>query len=126
MDLELLTAPTKYLFCEGGTRGGISTIPEKHSEVNKKYMKDYDPDKESVYIPYLDANNLYEWAMSQPLPTHGFEWEEDEKEHANWQNYPCFLEVNLNYPKELRNAHNGLPLAPESQQSEKTNSQSQP
>ena len=28
-------------------------------------MKNYDPEKESSYIPYLDANNLYGWAMSQ-------------------------------------------------------------
>ena len=40
-------------------------------------MKDYDPDEPSTYIQYLDANNLYGWAMSQSLPTHGFKWMRD-------------------------------------------------
>ena len=40
-------------------------------------MKDYNPDKPSTYIQYLDANNLYVWAMSQPLATHGFRWKKD-------------------------------------------------
>ena len=39
-----------------------------------KYMKNYDKNKESVYIQYLDANNLYGWAMSQKLPVNGFKW----------------------------------------------------
>ena len=34
----------------------------------------YDPKLESTFIKYLDANNLYGWAMSQPLPTGDFEW----------------------------------------------------
>ena len=37
-------------------------------------MKTYNPEEESSYIQYLDANNLYGWAMSQSLPTHGFKW----------------------------------------------------
>ena len=40
-------------------------------------MKNYDPDEPSTYIQYLDANNLYGWAMSQSLPTHGFKWMRD-------------------------------------------------
>lgn len=37
-------------------------------------MKDYDEKGPSKYIMYLDANNLYGWAMSQCLPTGGFKW----------------------------------------------------
>ena len=33
--------------------------------------------RESFHIPYLDANNLYRWAMSQKLPVGGFEWIKD-------------------------------------------------
>ena len=59
---------------EKGIRGGISHISKRYAEANNKYMKDYNPDEESTYIQYLDANNLYGWAMSQQLPTHGFSW----------------------------------------------------
>ena len=57
---------------ERGIRGGISHISKRYAEANNKYMGTYDPDKPSTFIQYLDANNLYEWAMSQPLPTSGF------------------------------------------------------
>ena len=37
-------------------------------------MKNYDKNKESSYIQYLDANNLYGWEMSQKLPVNGSKW----------------------------------------------------
>ena len=38
-------------------------------------MKDLcNPNEESIYLQYVDANNLYGWAMVQNLPTHGFLW----------------------------------------------------
>ena len=55
-------------------RGGISYIANRYSKPNNKYMFDYDKDKESSYLIYLDANNLYGWAMSLPLPNGGFKW----------------------------------------------------
>jgi len=79
-------------------------------------MKTYDPSKPSKFITYLDANNLYGWAMSLPLPTHGFKWMNDD-ESENWRNMPngegCILEVALEYHKELHDLHNDYPLAPE-------------
>ena len=42
-------------------------------------MCDYDKDIESSYLMHLDANNLYGWAMSQPLPTGGFKWLKEDK-----------------------------------------------
>ena len=33
----------------------------------------YNKDKESSYLMYCYANNLYGWAMSQTLPVDGFE-----------------------------------------------------
>ena len=75
-------------------------------------MKTYDSNASTKYISYLDANNLYGWAMSQPLPTHGFEWMSEE-ELNNWRNHSCILEVDLEYPKELHDLHNDYPFAPE-------------
>ena len=94
INLELLTDPTMHLMIENGIRGGISMITHRHSIANNKYMKNYDPSKESKYIMYLDANNLYGYAMSQPLPTDGFRWM-DSTELDNWRDMPCILEVDL-------------------------------
>jgi hypothetical protein len=60
----------------------------------------------------MDANNLYVWAMSQPLPVRNFKWMSDE-ELEKWRNYGCILEVDLEYPEELHDKHNEYPLAPE-------------
>ena len=64
-------------------------------------------------ISYLDANNLYGWAMGKPLPTHGFKWMDD-AEKETWKSVPCILEVDLEYPEHLHDLHNDYPLAPES------------
>ena len=48
-------------------RGSISYIAKIHIKANNKYMESYDSSKESKHITYLDANNLYVWAMSQLL-----------------------------------------------------------
>ena len=37
-------------------------------------MNNHDKNKESSYLEYLDANNLYGWAMSQKLPVRNFKW----------------------------------------------------
>ena len=116
--LELLTDPNKYLMVESGIRGGISTITKRYAKANNPYMKEYDPEEENVYIPYLDANNLYGWAMSEPLPTGSFEWMTEE-ESVNWKSIcnekgkGCILEVDLEYPEDLHDEHNEYPLAPE-------------
>ena len=70
--LELIIDPNMYIFFEKGTRGGISYISHRYSKANNKYLKSYDPKQESKYIIYLDANNLYCYAMSKFLPTNGF------------------------------------------------------
>ena len=58
----------QYLFIEKGTRGGISYIAKRYAKANNRCMSDYDPNKPSTFITYLDKNNLYGWAMSEYLP----------------------------------------------------------
>ena len=73
--LELLTDPDMLLTFECGIRGGITQEVYRYAAANNKYMGElYSPKEESSYLQYLDANDLYGWAMSQLLPTGGFRW----------------------------------------------------
>ena len=72
--LGLLTNIDMVLMVEEGIQEGICQVSQRHSKANNKYMKGFDKNKESSYIQYFDANNLYGWAMSQPLPVSGFKW----------------------------------------------------
>ena len=118
--LELMTDIDMFQFIEKGMRGGISYIANRYGKANNKYMKTYDEKAPSKYIMYLDANNLYGWAMSQYLPTGGFEWmTEKQIDNIDLARYRedstkgLILEVDLTYPEELHDLHNDYPLAPE-------------
>ena len=79
-------------------------------------MKNFNKTKPSTYIQYLDANNLYGWAMSQKLPTHGFKWIDVNKFKVIKlldTNQGYIFEVDLVYPETLWESHNDYPLAPE-------------
>ena len=113
VELELLSDIDMLLMIEEGIRGGVSMISNRYGKANNKYMGESFNEKEpSKYIQYLDANNLYGWAMSKPLPTHGFEWMKVDELEA-WELHSCILEVDLEYPKSLHDLHNDYPLAPE-------------
>ena len=116
IELELLTDPDMYLMVEDGIRGGISTIMKRYAKANNPYITNFNPEEENIHIQYLDANNLYGWAMSQPLPVDGFKWMK-ESELPNWNRLcdgeGCILEVDLEYPEDLHDTHNEYPLAPE-------------
>ena len=88
------------LMFENGIRGGYSgVLGDRYVKANNKYLDDFNPNKKSNYLLYLDANNLYGWAMSQKLPTGNFKWEEP---NYNWRNPPdergCIIECDLKYP----------------------------
>ena len=70
--LEVLTDYDKLLMTEKGIRGGKCQVTHRYAKANNKYMKNYEKNIESSYLKYLDANNLYRWAMSQKLPVNGF------------------------------------------------------
>ena len=118
--LELMVDIDMFQFIEKGMRGGISYIANRYGKANNKYMKNYDEKAPSKYIMYLDANNLYGWAMSQALPTGGFKWLPPKQiEKINLGKYTenskkgMILEVNLEYPTELHNSHNDYCVAAE-------------
>ena len=111
--LELLTDPDMLLMFERGIRGGIIQAVCKYALANNGYMGDrFDPKSESCNLQYLDANNLYGWAMSQPLPTGGFKWVDvnpnEISELATRTDKGYILEVDVSYPKDLHNSHNDL------------------
>jgi len=100
---------------EAGTRGvtSISICSHRYGKANNPYMKgSYNPKEANKYLGYLDTNNLYGYAMSQPLPTGGFKWM-TKAQLRRWEKLPCVLEVDLEYPKELHDLHNDYPLAPQ-------------
>ena len=135
--LDLLTDVNMHLFIERGIRGGISQISKRHSKANNKDMElldnkdmelsdnkktkfSYNKNKESKYILYLDANNLYGWAMSQPLPYGNFQWIKPSQNLLEYilslkenSSEGFILEVDLDYPSHLHELHNEYPLAPE-------------
>lgn len=118
--LELITDPEMYEFFENAIRGGISVISRRFAIGNNRFMQIYDPEKKTSYILYYDANNLYGWAMSEPLPVSDFRWLSERE--INTQNIMLVdpygpigyvLEVDLAYPPHLHDEHNCYPLAPE-------------
>ena len=113
--LELLTDLDMLLMFERAIRGGITQAIHKYASANNPYMGDkFNPNKGTTYLQYLDANNLYSWAMSQPLPTGGYKWVDidprDVPELATQINKGYLLEVDVSYPRELHDLHNGLPF----------------
>ena len=119
VELELLTDLDMHLFIERGMRGGISMASKRYAKANNPRVEGYDPTQPTNYITYLDANNLYGWAMNLPLPKSGFHWKRvmPTEEHImkmrpnskkGW-----ILEVDFEYPEEVHDWHNDYPLAPE-------------
>ena len=94
-------------------------MPSKRYAKANNPLVGFDSSKPTNYIIYLDANNLYGWAMSLPLPKSGFKWkramstEEQIMKMKPHLKKEWILEVDLEYPKELHDSHNSYPLASE-------------
>ena len=113
------------LMVEEEIRGGICHSIHRYAKANNKYMKNYNNNEESSYIQYLDANNLYGWAVSKKLPVNGFKWidnnetaepvinEEFIKNYNENDNKGYIFEVDVKYPKRLHELHSDLPFLPE-------------
>ena len=118
--LELLLDPDMLLMFERGIRGGITQPVHGWAAANNPYMgSEYDPSCPTKYLQYLGENNLYGWAMSQPLPTWGFHWVDLDKskgfkyivdELAKHKDRGYLLELDVAYPRKLHDYHNNLPF----------------
>ena len=117
LKLELLTDVDMLLMVEKGIRGGICHAILRYAKANNKYTKDHNKDEEESCLQYEDANNLYGWAMIQPLPVDGFDRMEDlfqiDKGQRIRSDKGYILEEDVEYPKNLHDLHSDLPFLPE-------------
>ena len=125
--IELLTDIDMLLMVEKGIRGGMCQAIYSYAKANNKYMKNSYKNIISSYLMYLDANNLYGWAISQKLPVNGFKWVKnlskcDEhfiKNYDENSNKGYFLEVDVEYSKNLFNLHKDFTFLPEREKIQK-------
>ena len=110
-----------FLTYEQGISGGICNKVHSYAEANNKYMKNYDKNKKSPFLTYVDANNLYDWVMSKKLPVDGFKWVDDLsmftkdfiKNYDEEGDVGYLLVVDIEYPKTLCILHSDLHFLPE-------------
>ncbi|XP_050534994.1 uncharacterized protein LOC126902014 [Daktulosphaira vitifoliae] len=118
MKLELLNDYDMLLMVEQGIRGGLVQAVKHYAKANNSKTPDYDPSKPESWIVYQDCNNLYGWAMSQPMLYSGFRWYKGADSLADLQslsdtgNTGRIYEVDVSYPQELHDEHNDLPFLP--------------
>ena len=112
---ELIKDIDMHMMIKKGMRGCISVISHRYAKANHSDAPDFDPKKPPVYLMYLDANGLYAWAMTQPLPHKGFKWLEPKLFDLNMlgKGKGYILEIDCEFPDELHDKFNDYPLAPE-------------
>ena len=117
------------LTIEEGIRGGICHAVHRYAKANNRYIKNYAKSKESPYIQYLDAKNLYGAAMSEKLPINEFKWVNgisgiNEKFVKNYNKKNSekgyILEIDVDYSSKLHKLHSDMPFLPERMKIDKT------
>ena len=118
VELELIHEIDMHLFIQKGMRGGISYITKRHNKTSNKYMESYDSSEGSIFIMYLDSNNVYGWTVTQYLPYGKLNWlnrKEIDRFDVNSisenSSIGYMLDVDLEYPSKLHDSHNNYPLA---------------
>ena len=108
------------LMFENGIRGGICQAIVPYLKANNKYLNNYDKNIPSSFLKYLDANNLYGWAMMKKPPVRGFKWgnvkDYDEnliKDCNENGKYGMIFEVDIEYPEKVVLKHEDLASLPE-------------
>eukprot|EP00116_Pleurobrachia_bachei_P002124 sb/3462386/ len=119
IELELIKDPDMHQMIESGVRGGVSVISHRLASANNPGVDNYNPKQPETYLLYIDANNLYGWSMSQPLPVDGFTWVDiDDWSHTTIATMELvkgkglILEVDLHFPHQLHDKFSDYPLAP--------------
>ncbi|KAL4119986.1 hypothetical protein QTP88_012736 [Uroleucon formosanum] len=120
VQLELLTDFEKILFLESGTRGGLVQASKRHARANNSETPGYNVEEPKTSLIYLDANNLYGYAMCQYMPISDFVWYSGNPEVAlaqlEWMratdDIGRFYEVDISYPQHLHDTHNDMPFLP--------------
>ena len=116
--LEQLTDIDKVLLFKKGITEGIAQSIQRHASANNKYMPNFSLKQKSTYLLYVDANNLYGWAMTKELPIDEYMCCDDFKKFAckfirNYDNNSdtgYLFEVDIEYPKNLHDSHRDLPF----------------
>ena len=114
---------------EEGIRGGLCNKVHSYAEANNKYIKNYDKNKESSFLIYVGANNLYGWIMTKNLQVDSFKWVDDLsmftedfiKSYDEEGDVGYLLVVDVEYPKTLHMLHSDLPFLPEKMKINKCN-----
>ena len=116
--IQLFTDIDMVLMTEKGIRDGLTQVIRKYGIANNKYLPNYDKTKDiSTYLQYLDANNLYGYAMNEKLPLYGYKWVDKSifssdfiKDYEDESDTGYLLEVDVEYPKDLHSTHKDLPF----------------
>ena len=113
--LELIIDYEMLLMIEKEIRGGICQATHRYAKANNKHMRYYDKNNEPSYVEYLDANSLYEWALSKLSKFN----EDFIKKYDEDTNTGYFFEVDVEHPKTLFNSYKDLLFLPKRKKVEK-------
>jgi hypothetical protein len=120
--LDLIPDAAMFRLIDNGIRGGMAMIVKRYARANNPYLgpEHYDPKRPLSYLVYLDANNLYGYAMSQPMPFANFRFLRiEEISEIDWlaqsddQETGYFVCADWDVPDEVHESQNDFPLMPE-------------